>query len=221
MPSPATKSRPRKRPVQRTASGSSTRIEAPPRRRMGVEERRSQLIELGVEAFSLRPYDAVSIDDVAATAGISKGLLYHYFPTKRDFYVATIGEVSRHLLDATDIADGDDPVLRLRRGLDAYFQFVERHGAAYASLLRGGIGVDPEAAAVVENTRTIIAKRLLASIELGEVSPLVRTTIRGWIGFVEATSLDWVDHHDVSQSDLVVLWQRTLVIMIAEHVQRR
>ena len=60
------------------------------RSRLTVDERREQLVRLGVDIFSERPYDEVSIDEIAAAAGISKGLLYHYFPSKRDFYVAVV-----------------------------------------------------------------------------------------------------------------------------------
>jgi AcrR family transcriptional regulator len=192
--------------------------ERPPRKRLGVEERRAQLVELGIEAFSSRAYDEVSIDDVAASAGISKGLLYHYYPTKRDFYVATIQAIASQLLVATDTGPGVDSLKRLRVGLEAYFQFVERHGAAYSSLLRGGIGVDSEAVGVVEGTRTAFVDRLLSSIDFGHVSPLARTTVRGWIGFVEATSLEWVDRRDVSQDELVTLWSNALIWMITPYI---
>ena len=65
------------------------------RARLSTDARREQLVALGVEIFSERPFDDVSIDDIAAAAGISKGLLYHYFPSKRDFYVAVV----RHSAD--------------------------------------------------------------------------------------------------------------------------
>src|SRR4051794_34416347 len=86
----------------------------PARTRLEVDERRAQLLELGLGLFSARPYDDVAIEDLAAAAGISKGLLYHYFPTKRDFYAAAIGEAARRLLDATIPREEDPPLERLR-----------------------------------------------------------------------------------------------------------
>src|SRR4051812_45882941 len=73
-----------------------------PRARLDVDERRAQLLSLGLERFSERSYDEVSIDDLARAAGISKGLLYHYFPTKRDFYIAALAQAAEQLLAATD-----------------------------------------------------------------------------------------------------------------------
>ena len=58
------------------------------RTRPSLDTRRAQLIAQGMAFFGTRPYDTVSIDDIAEAAGISKGMLYHYFPTKRDYYAA-------------------------------------------------------------------------------------------------------------------------------------
>src|SRR5512135_3525874 len=92
----------------------------PARARLDVDERRAQLLALGLELFSERAYDAISIDEIALAAGISKGLLYHYFPTKRDFYAAAIREASRQLLDCTRPDASAPPIERVYRVIDAY-----------------------------------------------------------------------------------------------------
>ena len=131
-----------------------------PRTRLSLDERRAQLVALGVEAFSERPFDEVSIDDVAQSAGISKGLLYHYFPTKRDFYVATVREVSSRLLEETNTPLTVDARTRLLKGLNGYISFADSHAKVYASLMRGGIGNDAEVTRVVEETREALVDRL-------------------------------------------------------------
>ncbi len=60
------------------------------RARLSLDERRQQLLDLGLELFSQRPFEDISVEDIADAAGISRGLLYHYFPSKRDFYVAVV-----------------------------------------------------------------------------------------------------------------------------------
>src|SRR5579871_3685522 len=96
----------------------TTRPQRPrPRTRLLVDERRAQLIALGIQVFGERPYDDVSIEDLARAAHISKGLLYHYFPTKRDFYVAAIGQATKDLLAKTSTARTLPPNERLERGL--------------------------------------------------------------------------------------------------------
>src|SRR5439155_23296126 len=114
-----------------------------PRRRIRLEndERRAQLLRLARNAFSARSYDDVSIDDLAREARISKGLLYHYFPTKRDLYVAGLREIAGELVAAiTGIPLDLAPIERVRASLDAYLDHITRVPRAFVSLMRGGIG---------------------------------------------------------------------------------
>jgi AcrR family transcriptional regulator len=169
-----------------------------PRIRLDVEERRSQLVELGLQHFGERAYDDVSIDAIAEAAGISKGLLYHYFPTKRAYYAATVREAASRLVASTDIDDGADPLASLEAGLDAYLGYVKAHAKAYATLMRSGVGVDPEIARIVDETRAMFVDRLIAGFAGSQVSgfldtPIVRLALRGWVGFAEAASLGWVE----------------------------
>jgi AcrR family transcriptional regulator len=172
------------------------------RTRLEVDERRAQLLALGLEHFSARAYDEVSIDDMAHAAGISKGLVYHYFPTKRHFYVAVIREAARTLLDRTLPDPSAPPLERLRIGIDAYLDYVDQHGAAYVALFRGGIGSDADVARILEETRTKFLERLLEGLPVPSPGPLVRVTLRGWIGFVEATILDWAERREIDRAAL-------------------
>ncbi|HEX6420373.1 MAG TPA: helix-turn-helix domain-containing protein [Acidimicrobiales bacterium] len=74
------------------------------RTRLDPERRRAQLVDLGRRMLSSRPLDQVAIDDIAAEAGISRGLLFHYFPTKRDFHVAVARSAAHDLLARIDAA---------------------------------------------------------------------------------------------------------------------
>jgi AcrR family transcriptional regulator len=158
-----------------------------------VDERRRQLVALGIDLFSQRTYDEVSIDELAQAAGISKGLLYHYFPTKRDFYVETVREAATQLLERTATPESMDPVERLRAGLDAYVDYVAKHGKPYQALLRSGIGADAEVTRIVDDTRDAFCARLVEAAPVHGHSPLVRLALRGWVGFVEAATLEWLD----------------------------
>lgn len=175
----------------------STAASAPPpvaRARLDVDERRRQLLALGTSLFGSRPYDEVSIDEVARAAGISKGLLYHYFPTKRDFYVATVREAATQLIARTKTPDHMGSLDRLRAGLDAFFDYVTEHGPAYENLMRSGIGADTEVAKILDETREAFSARLVEKLEVR--SELARLALRGWVGFVEATTLGWLGARD-------------------------
>jgi AcrR family transcriptional regulator len=186
--------------------------------RLSNDERRAQLLDLGLERFSIAPYDAVSIDEIAKAAGISKGLLYHYFPTKRDFYVEVLREASGRILqEIRAVAETDaPPPERLRAGLDAYFAYVIDHGPAYVALLRGGIGSDPEVARIIDEVRHWFVARILDGMGLADPPPLMRAAIWGWVGFAEAVSLDLVAHEDLDRTRvrdmLVAVLQQVMIV---------
>jgi AcrR family transcriptional regulator len=173
------------------------------RARLTTDARREQLVALGSEMFSERPFDEVSIDDIAAAAGISKGLLYHYFPSKRDFYVAVVREAADEMQVVTETDPDLAPLERLSAGLDRYLEYVETHARGYATVLRAGIGSDPEVAAIVEEVRGAMAGRILDDLPIkGEAPPGVRIAVRGWVGFAEAASLEWVERREVTRDEL-------------------
>jgi AcrR family transcriptional regulator len=184
------------------------RRRAPARRRERLETdaRRAQLLELGMRLFSERTYDEISMDDLAREAGVSKGLVYHYFRTKRDFYVAGLREIARDLIEKTTKHAPDLPPLeRVRHGIDAYLDHVGAHARAFIALMRGGIGSDPEVASVIEATRTTYVETFLHDLAgtplaaLTQGNTLVRVAVRGWLGFIEAASLDWLAHPEVDR----------------------
>lgn len=182
--------------------------------RLDNDQRRAQLLELGKRAFSDRAYDDVSIDDLARDANISKGLLYHYFPTKRDLYVAGLREIADELVEAvTRVPEDLPPIDRVRASVGAYLEHITRHSRAFVALMRGGIGSDPEVVAVIESVRTRLFDKLLAgspftSLLAGDAR--FETAVRGWIGFVEAASIDWCANPRLTRDELCELLTRVL-----------
>ena len=180
----------------------------PPRRRIRLEndERRAQLLTLAKRAFSEQAYDEVSIDDLASEARISKGLLYHYFPTKRDLYVAGLTEIANELVAAiTAVPEDVPPIERVRMGLDAYLGHVMETSRSFVSLMRGGIGSDPEVALVVEGVRSRLFQQFVSGSPFAGMAagdPRFELAIRGWIGFVEAVSIDWCANPRLTRLEL-------------------
>lgn len=187
--------------------------------RLDIDERRAQLLALAKRSFSSRSYDDVSIDDLAREAKISKGLLYHYFPTKRDLYVAGLTEIADELVAAlTSVPDDLPPIERVRQSLDAYLGFVSQRAEAFISLMRGGIGSDPEVASVIEGVRkklydSFLAGSPFAQMLIGNVK--FETAVKGWIGFCEHVSLDWAAHARMTREEL-----RELLVQILFEIMR-
>ena len=179
------------------------------RSRLSVDKRRAQLLKLGQELFSNYSYEELSIDEIARCARVSKGLLYHYFPSKREFYVAVVRAGAAELLVQTDSPTNLSPLTRLARGIDGYLDHVQDYAKPFAALLRTGIGFEPEVAKIVEETRQALMKRLLDAVP-GPSSPQLRNALRGWIGFAEGAVLDWLEHEDITRDEL-----RSLLIEMA------
>ncbi len=99
-------------------------VGAESRRRLSPADRRNELLALGAEVFGQRPYDEVRIDEIAERAGVSRALMYHYFPDKRAFFAAVVQAEGERLFEATSTPPGAwpkpvRPAARRRAGLPA------------------------------------------------------------------------------------------------------
>lgn len=212
---------PPRRALRRAVPTRVARAAGPVKRRVRLDndQRRAQLLALARKAFSDRAYDDVSIDDLAGEAKISKGLLYHYFPTKRDLYVAGLREIAGELVHAvSSIPPALAPIERARAGLDAYLDHITRHSRAFVSLMRGGIGSDPEVAEVVESVRREMFDTFLEDSPFAPLvadDPKFAISVRGWIGFVEGATIDWCVNPRLSRDEL-----RELLIQILFEILR-
>ncbi|MFG2517128.1 TetR/AcrR family transcriptional regulator [Streptomyces sp. NPDC048584] len=183
------------------------------RRRMGVEERRQQLIGVALELFSRRSPDEVSIDEIAARAGISRPLVYHYFPGKLSLYEAALRRAADDL--ASRFTEPQEGPLgsRLRRVMARFFDFVDEHGPGFAALMRGGPAVSAGGArsmsavstthALIDSVRQVAYDQMLS--HMGVVGPppvRLELVVRSWISLVESTALIWLDGRRIPRAEL-------------------
>lgn len=190
------------------------------RTRMSRERRRAQLIELGMQAVMASSFDEVSVEQVADAAGISRGLLFHYFPTRRDFLVAIAEAGAQELLDVTaPDPDLDHPLAQLRVGMAAYVDYIVERRDAYVSLVRGAAGGDPDMLDVVRRTRSRIIDRVLQGMGMDpdSVRPTLRIALHGWQGFVEEAAIAWLEQTDPPpRQALLDTCERILVVVVAD-----
>lgn len=187
--------------------------------RMSRGQRRAQLLELGMEAVTNSSFDEVSVEQVADAAGISRGLLFHYFPTRRDFLVAIAEAGAQQLLDVTEPDPDLDPLAQLRVGMAAYVDYIVDRRDAYVSLVRGAAGGDPAMLDVVRRTRASIVARMLDGLGLTpEQTPSsLRIALHGWLGFVEEAAIAWMGEPDPpTRHTLLTTCERTLVAVVAD-----
>lgn len=173
------------------------------RRRMGVEERRKQLLAVALELFSQRSPDEVSIDDIATAAGISRPLVYHYFPGKHSLYEAAV-RVAADELSSRFTEPPEGPLgARLLRVMGRYFDFVSEHGPGFSALLRGGSAVgSARANAMIDEVRQKAYDEVLAHLEVTDPGPRLALVVRSWVGLAETTALTWLDGRRIPRREL-------------------
>ncbi|TXS44323.1 TetR/AcrR family transcriptional regulator [Streptomyces sp. t39] len=158
---------------------------APTRVRLKPEERRAQLISIGLRLLTTRPIHEMSIDEVAVEAGISRGLLFHYFPTKRDYYVAVVQAGGRRLLLHAAAPEEGTPQDRVRGIVDGFVSFVQRRKDTYVAVVRAAAGGDDLVLEVFEDNRRTLADRVLQAAGIHAPTPLHRLAARGWLAMAE------------------------------------
>ena len=164
---------------------------APAYRRLTQDARRELLLEAGARLFTERGYDDVSMSEVAAAAGISKGLLYHYFPGKREFFAATLEAAADELRALTHTDPGLPPLEQLAAAVDAYLAWIDAHADSYARLLHSA-GALGDVASLVEGMRDETAERILAGLAGDDPSPALRCAVHGWLWFMDGACLRWL-----------------------------
>ncbi|MCT9079126.1 TetR/AcrR family transcriptional regulator [Streptomyces fulvoviolaceus] len=175
------------------------------RRRMGVEERRQQLIGVALELFSRRSPDEVSIDEIAAAAGISRPLVYHYFPGKLSLYEAALRRAAEDLAGRFDEPQEGPLGARLLRVMRRFFDFVDEHGPGFSALMRGGPAVGSSATnALVDSVRQIAYDQILSHLRVEDPPARLELVVRSWISLVESTALIWLDGRRIPRGELEV-----------------
>lgn len=184
------------------------------RRRMPADDRRRQLVGLGLQMLTEVPIQDLSVDKVAAAAGISRGLLFHYFPTKRDFYIAVVRAAARRLLRACEPSGQGSPEEQLAEMLSGYVDFLERRRGPYVALFRGSAGGADYIREIYEETREAFAARALSALGVSVAPPMVALAVRGWFCFVEDTALAWTLERHVDREAFIQMLVRSLKALV-------
>jgi len=165
------------------------------RTRLDPIARRAQLIALGVEMLATRTLDALSVEDIAQKAGISRGLLFHYFSSKQEFHTEVARAAAAELLERT-APDTSLPALEALRGaLTAFIEYVEENPDNYKSLVRGASAGDAQMRAIFDETRATMAGRIVGVLSgMGlELGPRAELAVHGWVAFAEECVIRSID----------------------------
>jgi AcrR family transcriptional regulator len=170
--------------------------------RLQVDERRRQLLELGARLFATHSYAELSMAKIAREAGISKALLYHYFPSKQDFFVATLHQGADEIARRTEPDPDLPPFEALAASLDGFLGWIEENETAYRKLIES-VGSVPEVKELVDGIRDATSARILEGLGAGDPPPpKTRAAARGWLWLMDGVILDWLEHRDMSRAEV-------------------
>ena len=132
---------------------------------------------IGLAKIVEKPIQDLSMDDIATEAGISRGLLFHYFPTKTDFYLACIAAAGRRMLRTTapdESAPGPEQVETVTRLM---IEQIERRRDFYLALVHGHGVADPRVSEVMDSVRDGSTERVVVALGVAERQ---RDVVRAW-----------------------------------------
>jgi AcrR family transcriptional regulator len=166
-------------------------------------ERREQLLEAALELFGDNDYDDVSMDDIAERAGVSHGLLFQYFGSKKGLYVAGVDKLVDEFRRRTEPDPSLPPAERMRAGLRAYVDWVAEHPRGFRSLMTQGTSFREVRERMERQRWEGIGGRLSRGLGVDPDRPAVRVGLRAWQGYVETATLAWLDHQELDREQLV------------------
>lgn len=187
------------------------------RTRLAPDERRAQLVALGVAALANRPLEELSLDELCAQAGVSRGLLFYYFESKQGFHREVVRTARDSMLRATEPQADLPPLERLHVTLTSIVRFVRDHRETFFSLVRGAASGDIRVREVVEEARRIQTERVAAVFdEVGVAdSVLLSVALRSWVAFAEQALVDGALETDMATEEIVGFLQRSLFAVAA------
>jgi AcrR family transcriptional regulator len=176
---------------------------------LSTKQRRAQLLEIGARLFARRPYEEVSIEEVAEIAGISYGLLYHYFPSKRAFFLAIVEDESVKLLQASIPDPKLPPIEQLNAGLEIYIDYAARYPDGFRVAQKGAFADND--LHEIHHARVIAHRdRILATLgAVMTIDDATQIAVTGWLAFVPIAILEWLDNPAITREQLRELCARS------------
>jgi AcrR family transcriptional regulator len=172
--------------------------------RLTADERKRQLVGIGLQLLTVTPIDEFSLDVVAEQAGISRSLLFHHFPTKRDYYLAVVAAASRRMLHYVDLRELPEPPphgARLQAMVEALVRFIRRRRDPYLTFVRGSAGGDPAVRQINAQTRDELVGRFATELQIPGDDALRLLQLRGWLAYAEELILAWTGDHLTDEDD--------------------
>ncbi|WP_436520337.1 TetR/AcrR family transcriptional regulator [Actinoplanes sp. HUAS TT8] len=186
------------------------------RRRLEPDARREQIMSVAIRLFGERPYAEVSTTDVARGAGVARGLVNHYFGTKKELYL----EVVRVMLTVPEVAleglPAGGPAERVDAIVTWFLDVVSRHSTSWlAAITAGGMAGDSDVDQVIAEAIDVAAESILTATGLGAApDDALRAMARAYVGMATYTAREWLQRGSLTREQVHTLLTTTLLVMV-------
>jgi AcrR family transcriptional regulator len=189
-------------------------------RRLEPDERREQILSCAVRLFGERPYAEVSTTDIASAAGVARGLINHYFGTKKDLFVESVRVLVTIPAVAVEQLPDGDLATRVDASVTWFLDVVSRHSTSWlAAVDGGGVGHDPDIARVLAEADEIAADSILVAVGLDKVAwhrEELRAMMRAYCGLAKATAREWLERDALDRTQVHHLLATTLITLVEQ-----
>ncbi len=198
---------------------------APRWQRLEKDERREQILLCARKLLSERPASTVSMTEIARTAGVTRGLLNHYFGTKRELELEVVRQMV-HVPDPPTPGELEGRTVRevVAEFMDDWLEMVSRNRAAWFSALGAeGFGSDPEIEAILEEAREAAATRLITPFLAADASlsdRQLRPILRAYSALAEATTREWLQRRRLTRAQASLFLTESLLSLVHDVAPR-
>lgn len=175
--------------------------------RLGPEQRREQILKVAHDHFARQNFDAVSTAEIADEAGVNRGLIYHYFGTKRDLYLEVLkGAMKVPSLPKLEVLalEGNLEV-EFAHEVDDWLGDVAENREVFLAAAGpvGTFGRDPEVEGIMRDVRERTARMFIGRVSLEpDVSEAMLGAVMALGGLVQAATVEWLDGERLSRDQV-------------------
>lgn len=180
--------------------------------RLAPDARREQLLQIAAHHFATRPYHEVVMAEIAEAAGVTRALIYRYYPNKRELFAAVYQRAANQLVERSAPPESGDLMGQVLAGLEAHFDFFEENTRTVLVANRGELAGDPVIEAIISDELARLRVALLDTMGLtGRDRYVASAALLGWLAFVREVCIEWLAERKLSRSEVRDMCLRTLL----------
>jgi AcrR family transcriptional regulator len=164
---------------------------------------RERLLKAAYAFIAKRPFDSVTVDEIADAAGVAHGLLFHYFGSKQGLYLEIMRDAADQLekIHLEERPPGVPPQEKLATFLRRHMDFIRHWPATYAVYSRGALS--EEVREIWEQSKQRALRIVLQYFEIPQPTRRQLALARAWLALFDELVLAWLQESTIGKDSLI------------------